>query len=106
MWGGISFSQNHVTRDMIGYETTSDKIYDLYSLYAAAPYEDTATNIQGTDDSILLSSSSFQRNTFHFTEFYRLYDTGDKVGDEKIRKKIKTKYCFTAYFSDDSSPNI
>lgn len=38
MWGGYSFSSDHSGRDMIGYESVNGNFYDLYSLYASAPF--------------------------------------------------------------------
>ncbi len=48
IWGGLGFSTSHASRDMIGFSSGFGYLYDLYSLYTAAPYNDTATNINGT----------------------------------------------------------
>ena len=47
-WGGLSFSSDKSSRDMLGVFPEQDMYADLYSLYAAAPYKDLSTNINGT----------------------------------------------------------
>jgi len=84
-WQGISFSKDHAYRDMIGIVLNTGGISDLFSLYAAAPYEDTSTTIGGTSDVYLISSTGLSnQQTFsntYITQFYRNYDTGDSAGD-------------------------
>jgi hypothetical protein len=55
-------------------------------LYAAAPFQDDASNIVGTKDVVRIcnsgdSSKSKTSNPYHFTQFYRMFDTGDTQGD-------------------------
>lgn len=50
IWGGLSFSTSHAGRDMLGFSSGLGYTYDMYSLFAAAPYNDTSNNINGTDD--------------------------------------------------------
>lgn len=45
MWAGISYSKDHVNRDMVGIDFMFGKVYDLYSLYASAPYEDESIHV-------------------------------------------------------------
>jgi hypothetical protein len=84
-WKGISFAKDHAYRDMIGVVLNSGSITDLFSLYATAPYEDTSTNIGGSTDVYLISSTGLTNqqayNSVYITQFYRNYDTGDTAGD-------------------------
>lgn len=50
IWGGLSFSTSHAGRDMLGFSSGYGYTYDMYSLFAAAPYNDTSININGTND--------------------------------------------------------
>ena len=50
MWGGVGYSNSHSGRDMLGFSSTSDSVDDLYSLYFRAPYLDTASEINSTDN--------------------------------------------------------
>jgi len=38
MWGGYSYSSGHAARDMVGYESNTGSFYDMFSLYASAPF--------------------------------------------------------------------
>ncbi len=58
IWGGLSLSTTHANRDMIGFSSGYGYTYDLYSLYFGAPYNDTATNINGTMDFTQLFTSN------------------------------------------------
>ncbi len=101
-WSGITYSSSHAFRDMMAYLPHTGTIYDLYSVMADAPYSDTSTNIGGTNDFTLLISSGFKDrskiNSFYFTQFYRLYDTGDRLGDEIIQYKMGNSFCISNYF--------
>lgn len=106
MWAGVSFSKDKAGRDMVGIYPYSGDFDDLYSLYASAPFLDTSTNINGTEDYILLSSSGatlYKTSSIYFTQIYRKYDTGDSNGDEVLMFKIKNQYCLAAYFTNDIS---
>ena len=87
MWGGYSYSAGHAARDMFGYESTTEKFYDMYSLYAAAPFEDAASNIDGKKNVVRIGNSGpsiLNTNTkppFHFVQFYRKFDTLVVNGD-------------------------
>lgn len=50
LWAGIDFSNSHSSRDMIGFSSGYGYVYDLYSLYGSAPFNDSAININGTMD--------------------------------------------------------
>jgi hypothetical protein len=47
-WGGLSFSSDKSSRDMLGVFPLKDNYADLYSLYAAPPYKDISINVNGT----------------------------------------------------------
>jgi hypothetical protein len=76
----------------------------MYSLYASAPFEDVASNINGKKNVMRISNSgpsaikSEGFEPFYFVQFYRLFDTLDINGDEIIRDKINNPFCFAAYF--------
>jgi len=57
MWGGYSYSSSHAARDMMAYESNTKAFYDLYSLYAAAPFQDIATNINGEKNVVRIGNS-------------------------------------------------
>jgi hypothetical protein len=101
-WQGISFSKDHAYRDMIGVVLNSGTVTDLYSLYASAPYADTSTNVGGTSDVYLISSTGVINQKAlsyaYITQFYRSYDTGDTFGDEVLMYKIENQYCLASYF--------
>lgn len=103
MWGGLSFAKDKVIRDMLGYFPSSGTKSDLLSLYAAAPFEDVSTNVNGTENWIILASSdniqSGSAGWFYYTQMYREFDTGDTKGDEVIMYKINNQYCYAAYFT-------
>ena len=84
-WQGISFAKDHAYRDMIGVVLNSGSITDLYSLYATAPKDDTSTDVGGTNDVYLISSTGLTDrqaySSVYITQFYRNYDTGDSAGD-------------------------
>ena len=76
MWGGITYSRGHVLADMFGFSTASGEIYDLFSLYAAAPYEDLANNINGTLDITEIANGYDPNNeafSNYYIQFYRRY---------------------------------
>ena len=78
-WTGISFSSSHAFRDMMGFILHDGTIYDLYSLIASAPFDDTSSNIGGANDYTLMDSTGKntlgQINYFYYNQFYRLYET-------------------------------
>ena len=102
-WQGISFASDHAYRDMVGIVLNSGSITDLYSFYATAPYEDTSTNVGGTTDVYLISSTGLTNqmafSAAYITQFYRNYDTGDTAGDEVITYKIDNQFCLASYFT-------
>lgn len=53
-WHGLSYSEDHAFRDMMALIPHSGTLYDLKSLLAGAPYDDTSTNVGGTNDYTLL----------------------------------------------------
>lgn len=99
MWGGMDYSSSHAGRDMIGYSALG-YLYDLFSLYASAPFNDTSENINATFD-ITQTYSSYSGAMSHFVGVggYRYYETGDLNGDEIIRKKIDYQFCFASAYS-------
>ena len=103
MWGGMDYSTSHAGRDMIGFSGYGF-LYDLYSLYASAPFNDTSDNINGTFD-FVQTYSSYSGKLSHFVGVggYRLYDTADINGDEIIRKKIDYQFCFASAYSVSTS---
>jgi hypothetical protein len=103
MWGGMGYSTSHAGRDMIGFSALG-YLYDLYSLYASAPFNDTSENINGTFN-LIQTYSSYSGSLNHFVGVgaYRAYDTTDIDGDEIIRKKIDYQFCFAAAYSVLSS---
>jgi hypothetical protein len=106
-WQGISFSSDHAYRDMIGVVLNSGSITDLFSLYASAPYDDTSTNVGGTTDVYLISSTGLTNHqafsSAYITQFYRNYDTGDSAGDEVIMYKVENQFCLASYFTSTTS---
>jgi len=106
-WQGISFASDHAYRDMVGIVLNSGSITDLYSFYASAPYDDTSTNVGGTTDVYLISSSGLTNqmvySTAYITQFYRNYDTGDAAGDEVIMYKVDNQFCLASYFTTSTS---
>lgn len=58
IWGGLGLSTSHASRDMIGFSSGLGYVYDLYSLYAGPPYNDTGSNINGTMDFTRLLSTN------------------------------------------------
>ena len=78
MWGCLSFSRSHASRDMICYSDAESSLYDMFSLYYTSPFLDTSKNINGTQDVSLLSvSSSPVAAYFHFVSGFRPFDTND-----------------------------
>ncbi len=51
-WAGISYSKSYVFRDMVTMQFTPNSVVvrDCFSMFAAAPYEDTSTSIGGADN--------------------------------------------------------
>ena len=100
-WQAISFSKSHAFRDMVGIITHTGTLYDMYSLIADTPYDDTSANIGGLNDYTLMYSSGTlsQSNVtfYYYNQFYRFYSTGS-AGDEDIILKINNKYCIASYF--------
>ena len=100
-WTGISFSSSHAFRDMMGFILHDGTLYDLYSLIASTPFDDTSSNIGGTNDYTLMDSTGKnalgQINYFYYNQFYRLYET-KSTGDENIMNKIEQQYCVASYF--------
>jgi hypothetical protein len=101
IWGALGFSKSHAARDMIGFSSGYGYTYDLYSLYASAPFNDTSLNVNGTDDFIQIFSSNENQiiPTFIAVGGYRSYDTKDIIGDEIIRKKIDYNFCYAVAYS-------
>lgn len=107
LWGGLDFSTSHSSRDMIGFSSGFGYLYDLYSLYGSAPYNDTATNINGTMDLIVSFTSNTGASALSYSAAiggYRLYDTGDAIGDEILRKKINFNWCYAVAYSTSTTP--
>jgi hypothetical protein len=57
LWEGLSFSKNKVNRDMLGVYPSTGNVEDLFSLYKTAPFLDTSSNVNGTNDWVILASS-------------------------------------------------
>jgi hypothetical protein len=108
IWGGLGFSTSHASRDMVGFSSGYGYTYDLYSLYAAAPFNDTSLNINGTDDYVQCFTSNEKSviPTFIAVGGYRNYDTMDTLGDEIIRKKINYKFCYAVAYSTSTTVAI
>lgn len=101
MWGGISYSLSHTLSDMFGFESKTGKSYDLFSLYASAPFQDIDPNINSTNDVIILANSFdavHSDGKHYYIQYYRRYDTQDGKADDKLRDKIQITYCFVGYF--------
>ena len=68
-WQAVSFSHSHAFRDMIGVVHNTGTLYDMFSLIADTPYDDTSTNIDGLNDLVLIDSSGLitqaRLNTFY-----------------------------------------
>lgn len=108
IWGGLSFSTSHAGRDMVGFSSGLGYTYDLHSLLASAPYNDTSININGTDDfTQAFTSNEIQKMTFFYAGGgYRLYTTPDFWGDEIIRKKIDYQFCYAVGYSTSTTVPI
>ena len=106
-WIGFSFSKSHATRDMVAFILSNSTIFDLYSLYYSAPYLDESIHVEGTNDILQIADSAAHTggNLTHY--FYggiaRMYDTGDRFGDEMIRKKMNNTYCYAISFLDQNN---
>jgi len=76
-WQGISFSKSHAFRDMMAFIPHTGTLYDMFSLLASAPYDDTSSNINGLNDWVLIESSGqITKNNiswYYYTIFYRYY---------------------------------
>lgn len=83
IWGGLDYSTSHAGRDMVGFSSGFGYTYDLMSLYASAPFNDTSLNINGTMDYVQTFSSNEESDIPFFIAVggYRMYDTGDVYGD-------------------------
>ncbi len=70
---------------MMGVLPAVGEVLDLFSLYKTAPFLDTSSNINGTNDWTLLASSSNINNNqpfwFYYTQAYRRCITEDLAGD-------------------------
>jgi len=101
-WIGFSFSKSHATRDMFAFVTANSTIFDLYSLFYSAPYLDNSIHIVGTDDIRSIADSATYNGGLNTHYFFggiaRLYDTGDSMGDEILRKKMNNTYCYAISF--------
>jgi hypothetical protein len=108
MWGGLDFSSGHAGRDMVGFSSGYGSTYDLYSLYASAPFNDTSININATNDftQVFTSNDKGVISSFIVAGGYRLYDTLDVQGDEIIRKKINYNFCFAVAYSTSTTVAI
>jgi hypothetical protein len=106
IWGGLDFSTSHAGRDMVGFSSGYGYTYDLYSLFASSPYNDTSDNINSTMDytQVFTSNSIGTLSYFIAVTGYRLYDTKDTIGDEIIRKKINYQFCYAVGYSTDTTP--
>ena len=107
LWAGVDFSNSHSSRDMIGFSSGYGYIYDLYSLYGSAPYNDTANNINGTMDfdiSFTSNTGAAALSYYAAAGGYRMYDTEDANGDEIIRKKINFNWCYAVAYSTGTTP--
>lgn len=107
MWGGISYSKSHAGRDMLGFSSRNGLVYDLYSIYFAAPFaDDNTVNVGATDDVLAIASSySYAKNQsyYYYMGSSRLYDTSDVVGDEIIIKKMGGYFCYAAGYSSGTT---
>jgi hypothetical protein len=83
MWGGISYSSDHASRDMFCYANDGTN-FDAISLVAGPVYKDTATNIGGTDDADVLDnfySEDYKNYHTYFIQYTRPYVTANSDGD-------------------------
>jgi hypothetical protein len=94
---------------MVGFSSRLGVIYDMFSLYLNAPYNDTSINIKGSFDLSFLASASLYTNDKerYYVQggFYRPFETSDTFGDENIRKKMSLTYCYAASHIEDLSIN-
>ena len=84
LWGGLGYSVSHTLTDMFGFESRTGFVYDMFSLYTAAPFVDTETNINGTNNIVVIGNSydlANVRTDRFFIQFYRLYALVDNVSD-------------------------
>jgi hypothetical protein len=58
IWGAVDFSTSHSSRDMVGFSSGYGYTYDMFSLYASAPFNDTSINVNGTYDYVQTFSSN------------------------------------------------
>ena len=69
---------------MVGVVLNTGAIYDMYSLIADAPYDDTSANVNGLNSYELIYSSGRDKfeviNSHYETQFSRYYETGS-TGD-------------------------
>jgi|688.fasta_scaffold165958_2 hypothetical protein len=100
MWGGISYSRDHASRDMFCYSTDGSN-FDAISLIAGPVYKDIATNIGGADDAEIVDnyySERLKQSYVYFIQYHRPYETKNKNGDERLFRKTYAEYAFAAYF--------
>ena len=106
-WIGFSFSKSHATRDMIAFILSNSTIFDMYSLYYNAPFLDQSIHVNGKDDLLQLADSAIYtagNNThYYYGGVARLYDTGDNMGDEILRKKMNNTYCYAISFLEQGN---
>ena len=84
MWGCLSFSRSHVNRDMIGFSTGSNQLFDMFSIYYKPPLLDSTTRIKGVSNLVVTSSTYELGSTapyYYAINGYRRYDTSDFNGD-------------------------
>ena len=78
-WQAISFSHSHAFRDMLGVVLNTGVLYDMFSLVASTPFDDTSSNVDGLNDLILMGSTGLISQTivknYYETRFYRFYET-------------------------------
>lgn len=84
------YSSDHANRDLFCFATDGEA-FDGISLLAGPVYKDTASNIDGKDDTQIIENSFTPEKRLYstyFIHYHRKYYTDDSIGDENLFKKI------------------
>ena len=105
MWGGFDYTNDHTNKDMFCFSTANGQSFDALSLLLGAPYKDIAANIEGEESTSIIANSfegidPFQ--SYFFIQYYRNFDTGDFIGDDRLFRKIGDSFAYAAYFHDSN----
>ena len=101
MWGGFGYTDDHTNKDMFCFSNVNGQSFDALSLLLGAPYKDIAVNIEGEESTSVIGNSYSAIDpfsNFYFIQYYRNYDTGDFIGDDRLFQKIGDSFAYAAYF--------